>query len=72
MLESINKILWAIAIVMIFSCAIYFSIKLKFPQLNIKKIIKTILTKDEKTNISAKDTLIMSLASKIGAGQYKN
>ncbi len=68
MLESINKILWAIAIVMIFSSAIYFSVKLKFPQLNIKKILKTILTKDETTNISAKDTLIMSLASKIGAG----
>lgn len=65
----LTKILWAVAIAMIFLNSIYFSIKLKFPQLRIRMILKTILKKEKKEkNISAKDTLLMSLASKIGAG----
>ena len=67
-MQNINKILWAIAIVMIFINSIYFSIKLKFPQLKIRTIIKTIFIKEQTENISAKDSLIISLASKIGAG----
>lgn len=54
---------------MIFSNSIYFSIKLKFPQLKLTKIIKSLKTNNTNQNeISAKDTLLMSLASKIGAG----
>ena len=68
MLALINKIFWAIAISMIFLNAIYFSIKLKFPQLRFKKIFQAIKNKEIKQNISAKDSLIMSLGSKIGAG----
>lgn len=68
MLNTINKIIWAVAISMIFLNALYFSIKLKFPQLRIKKIIKSLKSKESTDTISAKDTLIMSLASKIGAG----
>lgn len=68
-MANINKIIWAVAIAMIFLNSIYFSIKLKFPQLKLKIILKTILKKEEKSNnISSKDTLLMSLASKIGAG----
>ena len=67
-MQNINKILWAIAISMIFLNSIYFSFKLKFPQLKIKTILKTIFAKEKEDNISAKDSLIMSLASKIGAG----
>ena len=68
MLALINKLLWAIAIAMIFLNAIYFSIKLKFPQLRLKKIFQAIKTKETTKNISAQDSLIMSLGSKIGAG----
>lgn len=67
-MQQINKILWTIAIVIIFINSIYFSIKLKFPQLKIFVMLKTIFTKEQDENISAKDSLIISLASKIGAG----
>ncbi len=68
-MEQVSKFLWIIAIIIIFINSIYFSIKLKFPQLKIKAMIKTLKTnKTNKEEISAKDTLIMSLASKIGAG----
>lgn len=68
MLDKINKIIWAVAIAMIFLNAIYFSVRLKFPQLRIRKIISSLKSKETTDTISAKDTLIMSLASKIGAG----
>lgn len=48
--------------------SIYFSIKLKFPQLRFKQAIKVLKIKKEKDSISPKDTLIMSLSSKIGVG----
>lgn len=64
----INKIIWAIAITLMFFNAIYFSIKLKFPQLNIKKMILSLLHRDKTNHISAIDTLMMSLANKIGVG----
>lgn len=70
-MQIINKILWSVAIIMIFLNSIYFSIKLKFPQIRIKTILKTIFTHENNTkdsNISSKDSLLISLASKIGAG----
>ncbi len=66
-LNIINKILWIIAISLIITNSIYFSIKLSFPQLKIIQIKQSI--KENKTvNISPKDTLIMALSSKIGVG----
>lgn len=67
-MEFINKLLWAVAISMIFFNSIYYSFKLKFPQLKWRKIINKISEKESKDTITAKDTLMMSLASKIGAG----
>ena len=70
-MQIINKVLWSVAIIMIFLNSIYFSIKLKFPQIRIKTILKTIFTHENNTknsNISSKDSLLISLASKIGAG----
>ena len=66
--EQINKIIWAIAIAMIFTSSIYFSLKLKFPQIKINKIFKYLKEQTTNQTMSIKDTLIMSLASKIGAG----
>lgn len=63
----INKIIWTIAISMILVSSIYYSILLKFPQLKFKKMYKSLKEKDPE-GISSKDTLIMSLASKIGVG----
>lgn len=48
--------------------AIYYSKKLKYPQLKLKKGLKEITRKEEVKGISAKDSLMISLASKLGAG----
>ncbi len=69
MIDKINKIVWIIAIPMIFINSIYYSLKLKFPQLNIRKILNSLKEeKSSKDKITSKDTLLMSLASKTGAG----
>ena len=67
-LELINKIIWAIVISFIIINSIYFSIKLRFPQIKLIKKLKLVLKKDKKTGISPRDTLIMALSSKIGVG----
>ena len=64
----LNKVLWIIAINFILINSIYLSIKLKFPQFKIKKIIKSIKREKSKTDITPIDTLIMTLSSKIGVG----
>lgn len=69
MIDKINKIIWAIAIAMIFINSIYYSFKLKFPQLRFKKLFTSLKEENkQKDEISAKDTLLISLASKVGAG----
>lgn len=67
-MEIIKKILWGVATSLIFSSGIYFSIKLNFLQLNIKKILKNLFEKEEKDGISSKESLMMSLAGRIGVG----
>ena len=67
-MKQINDFLWIIAIIFIIFNALYFSIKLKFPQFNIKLLIKSLKSKEKSTGISVKETLFMSLASKIGTG----
>lgn len=69
MIDIINKLIWAIAISLIFFNSIYYSFKLKFPQLRFKKLFKSLKEEEiNKDKITSKDTLLMSLASKIGAG----
>ena len=67
-LEIINKIIWAIAISLILINSIYYSVKLKFPQFKLLKILKSLKKTTTSTNITPKDTLIMALSSKIGVG----
>ena len=67
-LNVINKLLWSIAISLIIVNSIYFSLKLHFPQFKIIKAIKELQTTKKSQEISPKDTLIMSLSSKIGVG----
>lgn len=67
-MDIINKILWGVATSLIFVSGIYFSIKLKFLQLNFKKIFKNLFEKEEKGGISSKEALMMSLAGRIGVG----
>ena len=46
-MKQINDFLWIIAIIFIIFNAFYFSIKLKFPQFNIKLLIKSLKSKEK-------------------------
>ena len=57
----INKLVWSVAISLIFLNSIYFSFKLKFPQLKFKKIKESLKNNDNVDGISTKDSLFISL-----------
>lgn len=67
-MEILNKILWSIAMSLIIINSIYYSIVLKFPQLKLINVIKSLKTGRKTENITPLDTLIMTLSSKIGVG----
>ena len=67
MLENIKDVLWAIVTVFIITSGLYFSFKLKFPQLRFIKIIKS-LKSENKYGISPIKTLFLTLAGRIGVG----
>jgi len=61
--------LWIIASLAILLCGIYFSFKLNFIHLNLKRMFKAISEKPDKANsISSFQSLTMSLAGRIGVG----
>lgn len=69
MLNYIEKILWAIATSLILISGIYFSIMLKFPQLNLKKMLIHLFSKKkQKEGISPFSTLMLTLGGRIGVG----
>lgn len=63
----IKSILWSIVTILLVLTGIYFSIKLKFIQFNLKKIFTSLFTKN-KGNISTFESLSINLAAKIGVG----
>ena len=67
-MELINKLIWAVAVSFLFLSSIYFTFKLKFVQLKLFKVLSCLKTEKSHNDISAKDSLIMSLSSKIGVG----
>lgn len=66
-MEQINKYLWLVTTSIILLVSIYLSIKEKFPQIRLRKIIKSLNSKSN-NNISVIESLMMSLASRIGVG----
>ena len=64
-MEFVNKLIWAVAISFLFLSSIYFTFKLKFIQFRLFKVMSCIKTEEHHNGISAKDSLIMSLSSKI-------
>lgn len=64
----LNKILWYIATLLLVSSGVYFTIKIKFIQFRITKIIKSIFKKEKETGIKSYETLMMVLAGRIGVG----
>lgn len=67
-MDIINKVLWIVAISLILINSFYLSIKLRLPQLKITDAINYLRKKTKGNKISPKDTLIMTLSSKIGVG----
>ena len=67
MLENINAVLWAVVTALIIFFGVYFSKRLTFPQLNFKKIIKSLKNTDYQ-GISPLKTLFLTLAGRIGVG----
>lgn len=67
-MELVNKLIWAVAVSCLFLSSIYFTFKLRFVQLRLFKVLSCLKTEKSHNDISAKDSLIMSLSSKIGVG----
>lgn len=63
------KVVWAVATSFIILSSIYFTKKLRFRQLNIKGFISSLKDDDKnKDGLSPKDTLMLTLAGRIGVG----
>ncbi len=62
-----NNYLWYVTSFIIILCGLYFSINLKFPQFQWKKIFKSIFSKSS-SKAKTIDSLLMSLSSRIGIG----
>lgn len=66
MIKVINDVLWSIALVALFGGGIYFSIKLKFPQLKFFSLFRGL--RSSSNGISPFKSLTVSLAARIGVG----
>ena len=63
----LKSLIWALVTILLVFSGIYFSIKLKFIQFNLKKILKSIFNTSN-GNISTFESLSINLAAKIGVG----
>ena len=69
MFTIIYKLLWSVATATIVCASIYFTKKLNFKQFNVKELFSSLkTTKVEKGELSPKDTLMLTLAGRIGVG----
>jgi putative sodium/glutamine symporter len=64
----IERLLWAIATVLLFACGIYFTFKLKFVQFKIKDMFKSFKNNNQDIGISPFKSLMMTLGARIGVG----
>ncbi len=69
MIDILNRILWAIATVLIITTSIYFTFHLKFIQFHLREMFHNLLHKSKvKDGISSFQVLMMTLAGRIGVG----
>ena len=63
------KVVWAVATSIIVLSSIYFTRKLKFKQLNVRGLIQSLkVSSNHDDGLSPKDTLMLTLAGRIGVG----
>lgn len=68
-MAQINDFVWAFATVVLVSCGIYYTIKLRGVQFNFKEIIQSLKpSHSDKSSISPFKTLTLALAARIGVG----
>ena len=68
-MEKISYYIWILATIMLISCGLFYTFKLKFPQFRFKKIYNSVKDKDRnKSGISPLESLTLALASRIGVG----
>ena len=69
MFTIIYKLLWGVATAVIICASMYFTKKLNFKQFDVKRLISSLKSTDEeKDGLSSKDTLMLTLAGRIGVG----
>lgn len=68
MLDFTNKIIWAIATVLIVFSSLYFSCKLKFLQFNVKEMFSSFFSNSKNEKIKPFNVLMITLAGRIGVG----
>lgn len=71
LINSINEYLWAVVIVLLVVCAVYFTIRSRFVQFcNMRDMIRITLGRDtkEKKKIGSFEAFTVSLASRVGTG----
>ena len=69
MFTIIYKLLWCVATSIILVASVYFTKKFRFKQLNIKELLNSLKSSNDKGNgLSPKDTLMFTLAGRIGVG----
>jgi len=64
----LKNILWAVATIFLLFSSIYFTLKLKFIQLNFKKLKNSLLDKNDSKGVSSIEALFLSLGGRIGVG----
>lgn len=68
-MTQINTICWYIATFLLISCGLYFTLRLRFPQFNFKKMLQSLKKENNnKDSISPFKTLTLALAARIGVG----
>lgn len=68
MLNLLDGILWAIATILIVYSGFYYTLKLKFIQLNFKCMFKNLFKKNKENAITPFQTLMIVLGGRIGVG----
>jgi len=68
MLNFINKVLWSIATVLIFTSGLYFTKKLSFAQFRIKDMLNSLKSNKKGESISPLETMLMGLSGRVGIG----
>ena len=68
-MQKISYYIWILATIMLISCGLFYTFRLKFPQFRFKKMLKSIKDDDRnKSGISPFESLTLALASRVGVG----